>query len=530
MKLFNKSNKEKLNSEFSLKYGAFGAAVIAIVLALVIALNIAVNIFNQKYPMTLDFTIYDEYTITEDNLEFLETVDYKVDLKVLFTKEQYIGGGMSYRSFVDETGKYFSQTVKLLDQYKKYNENINISWLDPNDSDVINEVSTEYSEIFSELDYGDILVDCYVSGEDEEPLRGFISAEDCYNLSTDSDASMQYYNYGSTTYTVTGNNIENAVANGIFKTANLKTVNVALITTNSSGAEENVKALSETAGYNAYEFTPCPEILETDFSKYTVMVICAPDEDYTADECNRIREWLHNDGKKGRTLLYFATTISAKNQNLSALLEEYGIGYDSDYKYLSQNEGYYSSRETNILLSSNYTDYTASVDNGGYAYISDDMVSMKAIFETNDDETITTETLFTTADSQVYERPIDADGSWKPGVGKTRDAVILSKSVGEEANSYVIAFASLDFIINEDVGTKSENGNLRAIVNILNVTSRTDEDEFVIAPKMVEDGTRTFVTTTTEAENNLVGIIFIGAIPLALIVIAIIVYIRRKNY
>ena len=138
MKLFNKSNKEKLNSEFSLKYGAFGAAVIAIVLALVIALNIAVNIFNQKYPMTLDFTIYDEYTITEDNLEFLETVDYKVDLKVLFTKEQYIGGGMSYRSFVDETGKYFSQTVKLLDQYKKYNENINISWLDPNDSDVIN--------------------------------------------------------------------------------------------------------------------------------------------------------------------------------------------------------------------------------------------------------------------------------------------------------------------------------------------------------------------------------------------------------
>ncbi len=530
MKLFNKSSKEKLSSEFSLKYGAFSSAIIAIVIALVIALNIVVNILNQKYPMTLDLTVYDEYTITEDNLEFLETVDYPVELKVLFTKEQYVGGGMSYRSFVDETGKYFSQTVNLLEQYNKYNKNIKITWLDPNDADVLDMIFADYIDISSEITYGDILVDCYVDGADKDPLRGFISAEKCYNLSTDSDATMEYYNGGTTTYTITGNNIENAVANGIFRTANLETVNVALITANSSGAEQNTEALGEMASYNAYEITPCPEILETDFSKYEVALICAPDEDYTLEECERIRDWLHNDGKKGKTLLYFASSVSAKHQNLGALLEEYGIAYEKGYEYWSENSGYYSGNQSNILLSSQLTDYTASVDNGGYTFISDDMISMKPVFSTSDDGTITTESVFKTADMQVYKRPIDAGSSWEPTTGAERDAVLLSKQAGEEANSYVVAFASIDFIINEDVGTKSENGNLRAIVNILNVTSRTSEDEFVIAPKMVEDGTRMFVTSTTESENNLIGIIFIGAIPLALIITAVVVYIRRRNY
>ncbi len=531
MKFFNKSSKEKMSSEYTLKYGSISVAVVAVVLAIVLALNVAINILNQKFPMTLDFTIYDEFTMTEENLEFLETVDYPVELKVLFTKDQYVSGGLDYRNLVDETGKYFSQTINLLEQYKKYNDNIKITWLDPTNEDVITMVLQKYPEISGDVSYGDILVDCYVNGEKEEPKRGYVSVMDCYNLSADTDYTYYYYNTGDAPQYVTGNNIENAVANGIFKTANLETIRVALITANSSGAEENVSKLKETVGYNAYEITNCPEILAADFEKYKVMIICAPNEDYSAKECEKIKTWLDNDGKKGRTLLYFASAVSAKHKNLAALLEENGIVYESEYEYWSDDTDYYTGAQTNLFLETQYSEYTQTVDNGGYNYISNDMISMKAAFEKSNDGLITVESILKTADSKIYKKPVDAKSSWSPeGLAARRDAVLLSKQTNGESNSYIVAFSSLNFIINEDVKDKSENGNLRLIVNVLNATLRTDADEFVIAPKMVEDGTRNFVTSSTEAQNNIVKLVFIIAIPIALIAIAIFVYIRRKNY
>ena len=537
LKKAKKQGREKMKSAYALKYGSYATATVAIVIALVICLNVFLNVLNQRFPMTVDFTTANEYTFDEENIEFLKGIDYKVELSVIFSESDYQNSNYmyNYRGFEEGNGgAYYTQTVELLKQYKKYNKNISVQFIDPFSTSSEDEKGQDISAIISEytehdltVKFADILVKCWPDGDDAEPKLGVISAEDCYVLSADSESTLDYYNSGTSTQTITGNNIEQAVANGIFKTANLETVNVAVITANSE--ESYTDYLEETAKLNAYELTAVNMIMDTDLSKYDAMIICAPGADYSEDECAKISEWLDNDGKKGRILMYFASAASPELSNLHDLLEEWGIAYETGYKYYSKNELYYLDDQTNIRLETLKSDYTATVDSGSYSFIANNMIPMSAVYETETNGTRTVETVMQTEDYSVYKKP-DGDKSWKAtGNGDTRPAVMLSKDAGEESSSYVMAVSSVDFITNSDVATKSDNGNLRVVMNILNTTVRNDEDEYVMQAKLVSDTSGMFVTSTTEAQTVIIGIVFLGLIPIALIVIAIYIHIRRKN-
>ncbi len=91
----------------------------------------------------------------------------------------------------------------------------------------------DYSEADLSVNYGDILVECYVDGKDKAPKLGVIPFEDCYQLDSDQNASL-YNDSSYESFTLNGNKVEQAVANGIFKTVNLTTVNVAMLTMNST--------------------------------------------------------------------------------------------------------------------------------------------------------------------------------------------------------------------------------------------------------------------------------------------------------
>ncbi len=89
-------------------------------MAAVILLNVAISVLNERFPMTIDMTGDGVYTVSADNAEFLKTIDYPVELKVLFTEEQYTGGYIAYYHSVTDNsgGRYYKQTVDLLKQYK----------------------------------------------------------------------------------------------------------------------------------------------------------------------------------------------------------------------------------------------------------------------------------------------------------------------------------------------------------------------------------------------------------------------------
>lgn len=520
-----KVKKERMRSEFSFKYGSFATAITAIFIVAVILVNIVVSVFNNNFPMTIDVTADKAYSVNPENEEFLRDLDYKVELNVVFTEEMYEQGAFSSLQPVTDNsgGKYYKQTVELLNQYHKYNKNISVNFLDPwSDAGVA--ITEEYAEHDPEgAWYGDIIVKCYPNGENKEPKLGLIEFQDCYELEDD---GTSYYT-GSENYTLAGNNIEQAVANGIFKTVNLEDINTVVVTSNSTN--EYVTYFADIAKENAINLEYCQVIEDFDFSKFDVMMICSPAKDYTAKEIETISNWLDNDGKQGKTLLFFASAASPNLPNLYSLLEEWGIEYQRGYKYYSQDDNYYSTDRTNIYLESLGTDYTSSVDSGSYTYISNNMVPLNTVYTNESNGSRSVEAIMATYDMSAYKRPNNTP-DWKPeGSGSQEPAILLSKNEIDGTASYVVGFSSVDFITNDHIVTKSENGNLRALVNIINTTARNDQDQYVMETKVITDSS-TFTGVTNQAQTVIVAIVFIGVIPLSLIALAIYIYIKRKNY
>ncbi len=524
-------NSQKIKSAYRLKYGSYATAITAIFIAVVILVNVVVSVLSERYPLTLDLTADKMYTVNEENIEFIKDVDYKVNLRVIFSEEDYVNVNNIYNtnSVYDSTGgSYYKQTVDLLKQYNKYNKNITTEFVDATDQQAISEILEEFSDIdTSAMNYGDILVECYVDGEDAEPRRGLIPFKNCYQLESE-DETGYYEAMGYANYTVTGNNIEQAVANGIFKTANLTAISAAVITVNSNSSYvENFKKVCDE---NAINLETCDKIVDTDFSKYDVMMICAPGGDYSDAEIKAIEKWLDNDGKKGKTLMFFASALSPNLPNLYAFLEEWGIAVEKDYTYYSNDSRYYSTDRTNIYLESLYSDYTEGVDNSNYGYIANNMVGLSAVYETETNGNRTVETILQTSDMSTYKKPVE-DSSWKAsGAGTNFPAMMVSKDAADEGNSYVIACASIDFLTNYYTTTKSDNGNFMLAVSVLNTTSRDNEDKFVMETKVLSDTSGVFTVSTTDAHNVVIAVVFIGLIPLLLIAISVYIFIKRKNY
>ena len=519
---------EKLKNAYLLKYGSYATAITAVFIAVVVLLNVFFGIINDKNPLTIDMTAENAYTVNPENIEFIKNIDYKVKLRVLFTEELYLEGSHAsyYRAITDNSGgKYYEQTIKLLKQYRKYNDNISVEFIDPYGSEITSIIS-EYTADDLSMDYGDILVECYPDGEDKAPKRGVISFNDCYELESTSDEYAAYYGTDYESYTLAGNNIEQAVANGIFKTVNLTQIDVALITANS--AESYVENFKKTAEENAISFTSCPIIKGTDFSDYEVMMICSPGKDYTEAEIEVIENWLNNDGKRGKTLMFFASPASPSLPNLYAFLEEWGIAVEEGYKYYSKDSNYYSTDRTNIYLETTYSEYTAVSDALSYDYIANQMVPLTAVFETEAYGTRSTETILQTADNSVYKKPDDSDAL--KASGKAQPVMLLSKDADDGDASYVISVASVDFLTNIHTVTKSDNGNFRLLVDVLNNTARNDQDKYIMETKVLNNTSGQFTSSTTDFQVALVGFVFILVIPVALIALAVVVFIKRKNY
>ncbi len=528
-KTAKKAPKERMRSVYRLKYGSFATAVTAIFIAAVILINVVVGVLNNSFPMRIDMTAENAYSVNPENAEFLRELDYKVELTVLFTEDMYASGTYipMYHAITDNSGgKYYKQTVELLNQYHKYNKNISVNFIDPY-SDEISTVIQEYTSADLTMNYGDILIKCYPNGTDGEAKLGVIALTDCYDLLADS-SSTSYYATGYESYTLEGNKIEQAVANGIFKTVNLTNVKVAVITANSS--EQYTGLFAETSRQNAITLENCPVIDDYDFSEYDVMIISSPGKDYTASEIKTISNWLENDGKQGKTLFFFGSTASPDLPNLYALLEEWGIAYQQGYKYYSKDDNYYSTDRTNLYLETLGTDYTAAVDQNSYSYIANNMMPLTTVYVDEANGTRSVEAVLATADMSAYKKP-DNDSKWSAsGAGAQQPVALVSKNEKDGTAGYVVAFSSVDFMTNAHITTKSENGNLKLLVNLINTTTRNDQDQYVMETKVLSDSTGAFTGTTTEAQTVIIAIVFVGLIPLSFIALAVLVYLRRKNY
>lgn len=511
-------SKFKVKNKSAFRHGSYSIAIIAVVIAGVIVLNVLMSVLSQRGVLSFDITSSKVNTMDEENVEFIKSIDKEVNITVLSTEDAYTGGSMNefsanYLSVIDDS-EYYTQTVNILKQYSQINDKIKVTF-ENFYSNKTEELSADYPSLF----YGDILIEC---GEDSR----LVTFDDIYTYSDDTGYADMGYGY----YYVDGNNVETAVSSAINTLVSGETKNMALISAHSDSTVFT-SLYAAALQLNGFEISQISEtIVQTIPEDVDVLVIAAPTTDFLASEVNVINEWLDNGGNKGKSLIFVPGVTMSKLPILKQFLAEWGIEYTDGLLYQTDANYYYSEPTTMpmFISSSDLTEEIAP-NTGNFSLLGSNLVMTAAyetyssrstfvIASTNDTVTVAPEGV-----TDSWEPSSDADKGIYAGLIVTEDGAVVDNV---RYTSYVAAFSSQEFIYSTWASTDNVQ-NMDVAVNTAMFVSGMSTDKKVFVPKTIT--TESFASQLSAAEVTVIDIIFMAVIPVAVTVLGIVVWVRRKR-
>ena len=256
-------------------------------------------------------------------------------------------------------------------------------------------------------------------------------------------------------------------------------------------------------------------------SDTNLAVISAPTVDYTDEEIKKVSDFLNNDGKLGKNIMYVESMNQPDTPNIDELLEEYGIQYE-DYNIYDSNDDNVS----NLYLKLNLTgeDYDS--------YIKDDSLAMfttiytkpiKLLFE--EENMKETKALLKTADTGFKA---DLETGEKVSSGEQIAAAVGYKAVFNDDNttsySQVLALGS-DHILYDSIMQGTQYVNSQWILSVTNHITGKTTTGITVEPSKI-GGT---LFDLTAAQISIFKWVFNLVIPAIVLIIGIVVWLRRKN-
>lgn len=514
---------KKIKNQALLKRGGYAMAITAAVMAGIIVLNILMGVLAKRVSLEFDMTADKKNSISAENVEYIKTVDKKVTVTVCANESDYINYMTSYYApqlygVVEGGSEYYDQTITLVKRYSNYNKKIEIKFVDTQDTE-FTDISAKYPQ--EKIYYGDILVTCNDGKTERYKVVNF---QDIYAL----EENETYAMYGmSGYYSVVGNNIETALTSAISYVTNNVDKKVAFITGHSK--EDYTANYRKLLKDNNYVVDVISETLVTKLSSdYDAIFIAAPTTDFLQSELDVIWDFLDNEGKYGKGLVYFADAASPYLPNFTSFLVEWGIEVREGIAFETRQDNHLADQPTV------FGSYPATEDallNGIQYCITGYNTPIVPAFESHN--AITTTTLIATPNT-VVNAPIGTSNNWNGADKYTKETfatVLQAKRFNYDNNNnpiqnHVFAFSSIEFIH----GEYSEIADLSNKTIAFKVAERAvgaDESGVSFITKTIEP--ESFYTEVTEASRNVVLAIFMIALPLAMIALGVYVYIRRKN-
>ncbi len=529
-------NKVAKSSSFAkkrkFKHGSYAIVLTVLFVVVIVALNIGATLLASKVSLTVDLTPNKDFSVSEENKEYIKKVERNVNIVVCCDKETYmstyyqnlIGNGYYYDTvYVTSQGsntelpEYFNQNTKLLDEYSKLNSKITVEYADPTEPE-FSRYTNEYPN--SQLAIGDIIIESEFTLNGEEIKRHkILDTDDIFTVDTTS-----YSGYGI----ITANRIETAVTSAIYAVTSDSSFKVALITANEGKSIDNLQNLMEM---NNYEFTVVESLIGYSIPKDTdLVIISAPKYDYSGEELAIIDDYLHIDDDDSRALMYIGNADNNNLPNLNEFVSEWGYVVTSNNTLVETNpsNAYYSSYNMGYKLTS---------ENG----ILDKLAEKKQMYLATLNTPIQIKEVTNRSVKNLLEipetavaRPNDADENWDPA----KDATLKGPFVGlglttlsqYDSNNdlHTAAFLMLNSVdfINSMFNNYAEVGNIDAVMTAIDdVVGREDIG--------ISFDSRTFETTTFAAPEGsaviAIRIIFIGIIPVAILTCGVVIWVRRRR-
>ena len=515
---------KKIKNQALLKRGGYAIAITAAVLVGVVILNVLLGVLADRINLDFDMSLTSQNTIDEKNVEFIKSVKKDVLIQVCADEKLYAEGEMYqyayyYYGIQEDYTDYYKQTINLMNKYNSYNKNIKIDYIDTQGAE-FSKITSSYPN--DSIKYGDIIVTCEENGNKRHKI---VSYEDIYTLTQDDSAAS----YGYSSYIVEGNNIETALTSAISYVTSSQIKKAAFLTGHSKNDfTADFRKLLET---NNYEVEVVSATMITNISdEYDALFIVAPTTDFLDTELDAIADFLDNDGKYNKGLVFFGDATAPYLPNLYSYLEQWGISVGEGVLFETNSNNHMPDEPTTLgSYASSASEDKILSDIG--TCITDYNLPFEALFDIEGQYTV--EALIETPET-VVAAPVGSTSSWSGTDSYKKSSyptVIQSERMtydaeNNEIKNYVVAFSSVGFIYSDYAEmSQLSNKNIAFAVAERAVGAESAGIEFV--SKTIEN--ETFIDSVTQSSVNIIMIIFVIMIPLALLATSIYVYIRRKN-
>lgn len=540
MKIFgkNKSDKSsKLRNAAALKQGGFSVAITAVVIAVIVVINVLFGVLAERVNLDLDISLSGDNTLDEQNVEFIKKVDTDVVITVCCEKDAFI----EYSAYVaeqfygayDETGNsdgvfdYFEQTLTLLDLYDVYSDKITVRFANPYDTS-FSALRQEYSNI----DVCDILVEANHTINGESAVRSqLLSFDDIYYMTQDES-------YMGSTNIISGNKLETALTSAIYKVTSAESKQALVLGTHCT--EETLTQYTEYLEMNNFDTDVFSgDILNELSEEIDLLLISQPIEDFAVEELDVIDEWLYNGGLRSKGIMFFASPSSPYLPNLYAYLEEWGVSvgegilYETDERQNVFNLGSTTNKfitpEDSDMNGETKEEYKDVMGENGLMFATDN-APLYQLFETDGLRAV--DVIATTPSDTVVIKPLDAGDEWEPD-GSYDQSVYPGLLIASEADyvdnvlctSYVAVFSSPTFVAYEWLSYYPQNAD--SMLVSARMLSGAEDDGISFDMKKNEEAT--FSDVIDYYDFKTVEAIFQWIIPIALVILGIVVFVRRKR-
>lgn len=485
-----RSLKEFLKSRKA-RYGAIATLIVIITIALVIVLNVVVNLLVGRFPnLKVDFTANQAYELNEDTVDYLSHLEKDVDIYILTPEDDFV-----------KNGEYFVQAKNLLEKMESAsNGKLKVQYKNIVDDPAF---TKKYSNVDWTSKKNVALVEC-------DDRYKALTLEECF------DYDEQYAEYGY--YNFTGTKIEQAVVTAILNVTTENKVTVDILTGNQEGDYSAIKTLLTDNAYQVNEVSLLKTNIDED-AKF--VVIYAPAVDYDEDAIKKVSNWLENGGKYGRTLIYIPNSTNTTTPNLSAFLEEWKLTLSDGFVF-ETSQDHLLNGVSEFAFITDYTEYyTENLKNPDIP-----VVALQSRGITINDENTAHSLLDSTdkAGIKPYNAPEDWD--YKEAIkGEKISVAAESVKSGNDSKSSVIVFGSDKMFGKESMAINSFN-NSSFLINVFNTISDKGDNSVTIESKSFENKE---LGITDKSTANAMLIIFVIVLPLAIVIIGFVMWIRRRN-
>lgn len=479
--------KSSFFSSKSFKYGTNSFILIAIV----VAIAVFINLLASYSPLKVDLTPNKMFSIGDTTKTILK--DLKKDVEII---------GLFDDTKVSDTPS-LKQVKEVLNQYTKY-PHVKVSFLDPDKNPgYIKELDPDNLKGISK---GDFIVK---SGTKIKQVTG----TDIFNQQTDANGQATGDAYFTGEQSFTG-----AIK---YVTADKTPTVYFLEGHDENNADTDYKTVKMYLDRNNYDVKTL-NLLTTEKvpADAEIVMVASPKRDLSTNESDKLKDFLKNGGKA--VFLFDSLETNMNFAQFENVLSDYNISLNYDkvkendpQRFVPPDQNY------DILPDVQSNEINMKLNPSTFAMIMPQSRSINIL--KNSKEYITVTSLMKSSDKAVGEQIEKSRGANIPG---PLDLAVASENKGSSNISKVLVMGNASFM-GDTALSQYQQYSMNGMSFFLNslLWLQDQKNDVVIAPKAVA----TQALKMTQLQSNFVLIIVLVFIPIIILVLGILIWVRRRH-